>query len=192
MPDHLTAEQFIQHASGVALAFDLPRIRVNPGPSATHFQFQRRLRLLAKVPEALLRELRAGRICLQCRALAIDVEKVTLVALLLRAGQATLMTHLNPCGEGNPSPAFALLFALEAGEILVRLCGLETHEWEMNHQALLIRDALRAELTQVDSYVREQLQRRSWTPQDFEHARDDCLIRLSADKLWSLPVVSAD
>lgn len=187
MPDHLTAEQFIQHASGVALAFDLPRI-----PSATHFQFQWRLRLLAKAPEVLLRELRAGSICLQCRALAIDVEEVTLVALLLRIGQATLITYINPCGEGNPSPAFALLFALEAGEILVRLCGLETNEWEMNHWALSIRDALRAELIQVDSYVREQLQRRVWVPQAFEHAREDCLIRLSADKLWSLPIVSLD
>src|SRR5712692_11237467 len=97
MAERLTAEQVVQQALGEILAFDLPRVQVNPGPSASHFIFQRRLRLLAKVSAASLRALLEGNVNLQAKVVAIDEGDVTVVVLLLRIGKTTLATYVDVC-----------------------------------------------------------------------------------------------
>src|SRR5215471_15649959 len=162
MAEQLTAEQIVQQAPEEILLFDIPRVRVNPGPSAVHFQFQRRLRLLAKVPAACLHALEDGGGSLRAKVLAIDEGDAAVVVLLLRLGEKTLATYLDVCGPGSPGPALALRFALDASAIMVRLCCLETGEWELRTRAIAVTGPLREEIERVDTYVQEKAQRRPW------------------------------
>lgn len=188
MAEQLTAEQLVQQASGGILLFDIPRVRVNPGPSAVHFQFQRRLRLLAKAPAACLHTLESGGVTLQSRVLAIDEEDVAVVVLLLRIGEKTLVTYLDVCGPGSPGPGLALRFALEGGVILVRLCSLETGEWELRTRAIAVTGPFREEIERVDTYIQEKAQRHPWSPSAFAQAQRALVGRLSPDSLWQYPI----
>ncbi len=187
MAEQLTAEQLVQQAPGETLLFDFPRVRVNPGPSAVHFQFQRRLRLLAKVPASCLHALESGSVTLQGRVLAIDEGDVAVVVLLLRIGEKTLATYLDVCGPGSPGPAVALRFALDGGVMLVRLCSLETGEWELRTRAIAVTGLFREEIERVDAYVQEKAQRHSWSPATFAQAQQALASRLSADSFWQYP-----
>ena len=187
MAEQLTAEQLVQQSPGETLLFDLPRVRVNPGPSAVHFQFQRRLRLLAKVPAACLHALESGSVTLRGRVLAVDEGDVAVIVLLLRIGEKTLATHLDVCGSGSPGPAVALRFALDGGAILVRLCSLETGEWELRTRAIAVTGPFREEIERVDTYVQEKVQRRPWSSAAFAQAQCALAGRLSADSFWRYP-----
>ena len=190
MAEQLTAEQLVQHAPGEILLFDIPRVRVNPGPSAVHFQFQRRLRLLARVPAVCLHTLENGGVTLQGRVLAIDEEDdVAVVVLLLRIGEKTLVTYLDVCGPGSPGPGLALRFALEGGVILVRLCSLETGEWRLRTRAMAVAGSLREEIERVDMYSQEKAQRHPWSPAAFAQAQRALVGRLSPDSLWQYPTI---
>jgi hypothetical protein len=189
MPEQLTAEQLVQQSPGEMLLFDIPRVRANPGPSAVHFQFQRRLRLLAKIPATCLYALDSEGGALQGRVLAIDEGDVTAVVLLLRIGKKTLATYLDVCGPGSPGPGLALRFALDGGVILVRLCSLETSEWELRTRALAVTDSLREEIERVEAYVQEKAQCRPWSHTAFAQAQHTLANRLSADALWQYSIV---
>jgi hypothetical protein len=188
MAEQLTAEQIVHQAPAEILLFDIPRVRVNPGPSAVHFQFQRRLRLLAKVPAAYLQALEDGSSTQQVKVLAIDEGEVTVVVLLLRLGETTLATYLDVCGPGSPGPALALRFALDAGAILVRLCCLETGEWELRTRAMAVAGPFRKEIERVDAYVQEKARCRPWSPAAFAQVQQALAGRLSVDSLWRYPV----
>jgi len=75
MAEQFSAEQLVQQSPNEILAFDIPRVRVNPGPAATYFQFQRRLQLLAKVPASLLHALEQGRANLQARVVVTATQE---------------------------------------------------------------------------------------------------------------------
>jgi hypothetical protein len=188
MAEQRTAEQLVQQAPGETLLFDLPRVRVNPGPSAVHFQFQRRLRLLAKVPAACLHALDSGSVTLRGRVLAIDEGEVAVVVLLLGIGEKTLVTYLDVCGPGSPGPAVALRFALDGGVMLVRLCSLETGEWELRTRAIAVSGPFREEIERVDAYVQEKTQRQPWSPATFAQAQHALADHLSVDSLWQYPI----
>ncbi|MBI3300469.1 MAG: hypothetical protein HYZ72_00070 [Deltaproteobacteria bacterium] len=187
MVEQLTAEHLVERSPGETLAFDTPRVQVNPGPSASYFVFQRRLRLLAKVSAASLRTLEAENVNLQGRVLAIDEGEVTVVVLLLRIGETTLATYLDVYGPGTPGPAAALRFALEGSTILVRLCSLESGAWETRIRAIPVTGPLREELERVDEYAQKAAHSRPWSPAAFARAQSALAGRLSAHALWQYP-----
>src|SRR5712692_9626342 len=188
MAERLTAEQLVQQALGEILAFDTPRVQVNPGPSASHFVFQRRFRLLAKVSAASLQALEEGNVTLQVKIVAIDEGDVAVVVLLLRLGEKTLATYLDVCGPGSPGPVVALRCALDGGALLVRLCSLETGEWELRTRAIAVTGPFQEEIERVDAYVQEKAQRRLWSPAAFAQAQHALAGRLSADSFWQYPI----
>lgn len=187
MAEQLTAEHLVEHSPGETLAFDLPRVQVNPGPSASHFVFQRRLRLLAKVSAASLRALLEGNVNLQAKVVAIDEGDVTVVVLLLRIGKTTLATYVDVCGPGTPGPAAALRLAVEAGVVLVRLCSLENGAWETRIRTIVVTGSLREELERVDVYVQAAARSRPWSPAAFVKAQETLAGRFSAPALWQYP-----
>lgn len=189
MVEHLTAERLVEQSAKETLAFDTPRVQVNPGPSASHFIFQRRLRLLAKVPAAVLRALEEGDINLQLRVVAINEGDVTIVVPLLRLGEMTLATYLDVCAPEIPGPAAALRLALEAGSILVRLCSLESGTWETRIRAIAVTDLLRDELEQVDAYTQAAAQCHPWSPAVFARAQSTLASRFSAPALCQWPII---
>jgi hypothetical protein len=189
MAAQLTAEHLVEHSPGEILAFDLPRVQVNPGPSASYFIFQRRLRLLAKVSASSLRALPEGNVNLQAKVVAIDEGDVAVVVLLLRIGETTLATYLDVCGPGVPGPAAALRLALEGGGMLVRLCSLESGAWETRIRTVVVTGSLREELERVDVYVQAAARSRPWSPVAFAKAQETLAGRFSAHALWQYPVI---
>lgn len=189
MAAQLTAEHLVEHSPGETLAFDMPRVQVNPGPSASHFVFQRRLRLLAKVSTASLRALAEGNVNLQAKVVAIDESDVTVVVLLLRIGETTLATYVDVCGPGTPGPAAALRLALEGGTILVRLCSLESGVWETRIRAIAVTGPLREELEHVDACAQKVAHSRPWSAAAFAKAQSAVAGRFFAPVLWQYPVI---
>jgi hypothetical protein len=170
MAEQLTGGHLVERSPEETLAFDTPRLQVNPGPSASHFMLQRRLRLLTKVSAASLRTLEAGDSNLQVKSVAIDESDVTVVVLLC-LGDTTLVTYLDVCAPGAPSLATTLRFALEGGSILVRLRSLPSGAWETRIGAIAVTGPFREELARVDAYAQKAAQRCPWSPASQSAAR---------------------
>ena len=64
-----------------------------------------------------------------------------------------------------------LFFHLWLGAILVRLCSLETGEWELRTRAIAVTGSLRKEIERVDLYVQEKAQHGPWSPAAFARAQ---------------------